>query len=125
MNSMISSPQQPAMVSDLSSMADKAGEAARLMRTLGHDGRLLVLCALVGQGEASAGELVGLSGLSQSALSQHLTILREQGLVATRRQGTSIIYRLADPRVAAVLETLHRLYCGPHSDTDPKLETDS
>jgi ArsR family transcriptional regulator, virulence genes transcriptional regulator len=113
MNTMLPTFDPQASAPDLASMAEKAGEAARLLRILGHDGRLLVLCTLVGQGEASAGELVGLSGLSQSALSQHLAILREQGLVASRRDGTSIIYRLADPRVVAVLETLHRVFCSP------------
>jgi DNA-binding transcriptional ArsR family regulator len=92
-------------------MAEKAAEAARFLRGLGHDGRLLVLCALMEEGEAPAGRLVAISGLSQSALSQHLAILREQGLVGTRREGTSISYRITDTKVAAILETLHQLFC--------------
>lgn len=98
------------------SMADRAAEAASLMRALGHDGRLLVLCTLVECGEAAAGQLVAVSGLSQSALSQHLSALRDQGLIKARREGTSMIYRLADQRVVAVLETLHRLFCEPEAN---------
>jgi len=49
--------------------------------------------------------------LSQSALSQHLALLREDGLVATRREGTTIYYRIADARVGAVLRLLHDMYC--------------
>jgi ArsR family transcriptional regulator len=94
-------------------MAEKAAEAALFLRGLAHDGRLVVLCALVAEGEAPAGRLVEVSGLSQSALSQHLALLREQGLVRTRREGTSIIYAIADPKVAAILTTLHDLFCAP------------
>ena len=100
---------------NLASMADKAAEAAQFLRGLAHDGRLLVLCALVEEGEAPAGRLVEVSGLSQSALSQHLALLREQGLVRTRREGTSIIYAVADPKVTALLATLHQLFCAPNS----------
>jgi ArsR family transcriptional regulator, virulence genes transcriptional regulator len=100
-------------LADRPSMADMASEAARLLRLLSHDGRLLALCALAEAGEAPAGRLVEICGLSQSALSQHLAILRAERLVQTRREGTSVIYRLSDPRAAALLETLHSLFCGP------------
>lgn len=94
-------------------MAEMASAAAQFLRGLAHDGRLLALCALMEEGEASAGRLVEVCGLSQSALSQHLAILRAQGFVRTRREGTSIIYAIADPKVAAVIGTLHGLFCGP------------
>lgn len=81
-----------------------------MLRALSHGGRLKVLCELVG-GERSAGELVKAAGLSQSALSQHLAKLREEGIVETRRDGQSIHYRLCDPQIARVLEVLHELYC--------------
>lgn len=97
----------------LASMAEKAAEAAQFLRGLAHDGRLLVLCALLEEGEAAAGRLVEISGLSQSALSQHLALLREQSLVKTRREGTSIIYAVADPKVKALLTTLYQLFCAP------------
>ena len=72
----------------------------------------MVLCQLAG-GERSAGELQAGAGLSQSAFSQHLARLREDGLVATRREGTSIFYAIADPAALAVVETLAGLYCRP------------
>jgi ArsR family transcriptional regulator len=91
-------------------MRKHAGEAAAMMAALSHEARLRVLCDLVG-GERMAGELVECSGLSQSALSQHLAKLREEGLVATRRDGVSIFYRIADPNVARILSVLHDIYC--------------
>ncbi|MDX2274447.1 MAG: metalloregulator ArsR/SmtB family transcription factor [Hyphomonadaceae bacterium] len=92
--------------------AAKAGEAAALLKALAHEARLMVLCQLT-EGEYSAGALQEGSGLSQSALSQHLAKLREEGLVATRREGQTIFYRLADPKAARVLETLAAIYCPP------------
>ncbi|HRO02733.1 MAG TPA: metalloregulator ArsR/SmtB family transcription factor [Terricaulis sp.] len=92
--------------------AAKAGEAADLLRALGHEARLMVLCQLV-EGERSAGALQEGSGLSQSALSQHLAKLREAGLVATRREAQTIYYSLADAKAERVIETLAALYCPP------------
>ncbi|GAM97517.1 transcriptional regulator of ArsR family [alpha proteobacterium U9-1i] len=92
--------------------AAQTGEAARLLKTLGHQARLAVLCQLV-EGERSAGALQRGSGLSQSALSQHLAKLREEGLVATRREAQTIFYSLADPKAARVIETLVAIYCPP------------
>jgi ArsR family transcriptional regulator len=91
-------------------MRKNATAAAGLLRAISHKARLLVLCELA-NGERSAGELVEHSGLSQSALSQHLAKLREQGLVATRRQAQVIFYRIADQRARRVLRVLHDLYC--------------
>jgi ArsR family transcriptional regulator len=118
---LLAPPESDTAVLAVPGMAEKALEAARLLRSLGHDGRLLVLCALVEAGEASAGRLVEISGLGQSALSQHLALLREQALVRTRREGTSIIYSIADPKVTAILETLHRLFCSPDVSPSPPL----
>jgi ArsR family transcriptional regulator len=92
--------------------AEKAGAAAQLLKVLAHEARLVVLCQLV-DGEKSAGALQPASGLSQSALSQHLARLREEGLVATRREAQTIYYRLADPRAARVLEALAAIFCPP------------
>jgi len=92
-------------------MARRAEEAAALMRSLSHAARLRVLCDLVG-GEKSAGELVQASGLSQSALSQHLARLRGDGLVATRLEAQTIHYRVADPKVLKIVRLLYELYCG-------------
>jgi len=95
---------------DLRVMRKRAGEAAAMMAALSHEARLRVLCDLVA-GERAAGELVRRSGLSQSALSQHLAKLRGEGLVATRRDGQSILYRIADANAARILGVLHDIYC--------------
>jgi len=89
----------------------QADEAASLMRTLANESRLLVLCHLLGSGELSVGELVGRIGLSQSALSQHLAKLREEGLVATRKDAQTVFYRICDPRAEQVLALLHDIFC--------------
>ena len=91
-------------------MGEKAAEAARLLRLMGHDGRLMVLCHLA-QGEETVGALEAKLALSQSALSQHLAKLRAEGLVAARRDGQHMRYRLASPEAARILEALHDLYC--------------
>jgi ArsR family transcriptional regulator, virulence genes transcriptional regulator len=102
---------------DLALFEQSAGQAARLLKAMAHDSRLLVLCQLV-DGEMQAGQLA--TRLSQSALSQHLAVLRTEGLVATRREGQAIFYRLANPAVAAVIATLAGIFCPP---SPPELET--
>ena len=89
-----------------------AGEAARLLKALSNEKRLMILCQL-GDGERAVGEIMPLMGLSQSALSQHLAVLREEGLVATRREGVSILYRIADPAALKVIAVLADIYCSP------------
>lgn len=96
---------------DPEAMRAHAGEAARLLRALANDKRLMLLCLLV-EGEHSVGELNARVDLSQSALSQHLAVLREDGLVETRREGQTIHYSLADGPIHAIIETLHGIYCG-------------
>jgi ArsR family transcriptional regulator len=98
-------------VANLKVMSRKAEEAADLMRALSNGARLKVLCELSG-GERNVGDLVRSSGLSQSALSQHLARLREDGLVSTRRDAQTIYYRVADLRVERVVQLLFELYCG-------------
>ena len=88
----------------------QAGEASRLLKALSNESRLLVLCFLV-EGELSVGELTERVGLSQSALSQHLAKLREEGLVATRKKSQSVFYRVCDPKAEQVLALLHQIYC--------------
>lgn len=100
----------------LVALRDKAAEAARLLTLLGNENRLLLLCHLAQAGEMGVGALADTVGLSQSALSQHLAKLREDGLVATRREAQAVRYRLADPRVAAVMALLRDLFCAPSED---------
>jgi ArsR family transcriptional regulator, virulence genes transcriptional regulator len=98
---------------DLAALEEKAAEAARLLRLLANERRLLVLCHLAGAGEMTVGALAETIGLSQPALSQHLARLREDGLVATRKEAQAVFYRLADPKAARLLEVLRDLYCPP------------
>lgn len=91
-------------------MGEHAEEAASLLRALAHPARLLVLCRLV-EGEASVGELQPLTGLSMSALSQHLAVLREMELVTTRRESQTIFYSLSEGPAVGVLGALHAAYC--------------
>lgn len=96
---------------DMEQMQAHAEQAAALLKSLAHPARLRVLCRLV-DGEASAGELQAQSGLSMSALSQHLAVLRGAGLVSTRREAQSIFYALADSPALGVMQALHAAYCG-------------
>jgi ArsR family transcriptional regulator len=91
----------------------RAAAAARLLRALANEHRLLILCHLV-EGEMSVGQLQAVVGLSQSALSQHLAVLREDGLVATRRESQTIWYRIDDPAALRVVETLADIFCPPN-----------
>ncbi|MBP6013919.1 MAG: winged helix-turn-helix transcriptional regulator [Alphaproteobacteria bacterium] len=93
-------------------MQINAGIAVDVLRALSHESRLMVLCHL-GQGEKSVGALNNAVGLSQSALSQHLAKLRTEGLVATRREGQTIFYRIADARVTRLITALHGIFCMP------------
>ena len=96
---------------DFEQFTAQAAEAASVLKLLGHEGRLRVLCYLAEAGEVSAGELAGRIGLSQSALSQHLALLRVEGLVATRKKSQSVFYRIAEPKVLDLLNALHGIYC--------------
>lgn len=91
-------------------MMSHADEAARLLRSLGNNNRLLVLC-LLSAGELSVGEINRSIPLSQSALSQHLAVLREEGLLQTRREGQTIFYRVPPGPALQVLQTLQTIYC--------------
>jgi DNA-binding transcriptional ArsR family regulator len=104
-----------ALGADLATLQDKAAEAARLLRLLSNERRLLVLCHLVAEGEMTVGALAAAVDLSQPALSQHLALLREERLVATRKEAQAVFYRLADPKAARVLALLRDLYCPPEA----------
>ena len=98
---------------DPAQLAASAAAAARLLRALANEHRLLILCQLAG-GERSVGQLQPVVGLSQSALSQHLAVLREEQLVATRRESQTIWYRIDDPAALRVVETLADIFCPPN-----------
>ncbi len=96
---------------DPEAMREHASSAARLLRALANDKRLMLLC-LLAEGERSVSELNAQVDLSQSALSQHLAILREDGLVTTRREAQTIFYALADGPAYRLIQLLHDIYCG-------------
>lgn len=100
---------------DIDRMRVSAANASAFLQSIANEKRLLTLCHLV-DGEKSVGVLADLVGLSQSALSQHLTRLRQHALVATRRDGQTIYYRLSDPRVEAVITLLYEQFCSPRKN---------
>lgn len=97
---------------DLALFEESAGRAAALLRLLGNEKRLMVLCQLADE-ELSVGELQRRVSLSQSALSQHLALLREEGVVSTRRESQTIYYSIADHSALRIIETLAELFCPP------------
>lgn len=108
-----------APVLDLEWMRHQAGQVVSLLKVMGNPDRLLLLCQML-QGEYSVGELEEMLDIHQPTLSQQLGVLRNEGLVATRREGKFIYYSVAHPHVQALLETLHHLYCGVPAATDMK-----
>ena len=95
----------------LDRFGQQAGKAVDLLKAMANEARLLVLCHLAESGELSVGALVDRVGLSQSALSQHLARLREEGLVATRKEAQTVYYSVCDPKAGQMLALLHDLFC--------------
>ncbi len=100
-------------VFDLDKLEEKAAEVAGILRALANERRLIILCRLVESGEATAGALAAAVRLSPPALSQHLAKMRSEGLVAFRREGQTLWYRIADPRLERLFATLHQEFCAP------------
>ncbi|MCG9629090.1 ArsR/SmtB family transcription factor [Vibrio mediterranei] len=97
-------------VVDLMEMKSRVIDVADVLKTLSHPDRLFVLCQLV-DGEQGAGQLQSNSNLSQSAFSQHLSVLKKAGLVEIRKEAQHVYYSLKDQRVAGLISQLHSLYC--------------
>ena len=91
-------------------MLAAAAEASRLMKVLANPDRLMLLCQL-SQGEHNVGELEAALGITQPTLSQQLTVLREEALVSTRREGKHVYYRVDSPQALAVIRTLYQQFC--------------
>ena len=98
------------VASDLAAFAANATEVAQILRALANERRLMILCKLVEWGETNVNSLAEAVGLSQS-LSQHLAKMREEGIVTFRREGQTLWYRVADPRIRLLLKQLQKLYC--------------
>ena len=97
---------------DIPAMEAQANRASSLLGALSNEKRLIILCQLVDQ-ERSVNDLIELIGAPQSTISQHLGVLRREGLVQTRRDAQTLYYSLAGNEARAILETLQALYCPP------------
>jgi DNA-binding transcriptional ArsR family regulator len=100
-----------ASTNQIGQLAQQSGQAAALLRALANEQRLLILCHLSAAGELSVSALGERLDLSQSALSQHLARLREDSILAFRREAQMLFYHIADDKAARLLERLHELYC--------------
>ncbi len=100
----------------LEEMQATAVQACRLMKVLSNPDRLLILC-LLSQGEHCVGELETQLGIVQPTLSQQLTVLREEELVSTRRQGKNIYYQISSTQAQAVIHALHQQFCTPQKES--------
>jgi DNA-binding transcriptional ArsR family regulator len=90
---------------------EKIVEATRLLRGVAHELRLSILCHL-GEGPLTVSQLMALTGANQSNLSQHLAKMRMMGLLSCERKSQQVLYRLADPAFAQIIEALKSIYCG-------------
>jgi ArsR family transcriptional regulator, virulence genes transcriptional regulator len=95
---------------DPSQMLSRAEDAEQFLKQLSNKTRLMVLCSLL-EGERSVTELLSNVPVTQPVLSQHLALLREANLVATRRAGQTIFYRLADERIKQQMALLYQFFC--------------
>ncbi len=98
-------------------MRDVADDATDTLKTLANPHRLMALCELVTE-ELSVGDLAERLGVRDQAMSQHLSILRAKGFVATRREGQSIYYSLARSDVRRIIETLYEVFCAPNEASE-------
>ena len=98
-------------------MGANAAEACALLKSMANESRLMILCQLA-EREMSVGELLDSIPLSQSALSQHLSMLRRENIVATRRDAQSIYYSLASDDARTLINALYELYCSKDIDED-------
>lgn len=100
---------------DMQRLRGAADKAQALLKALSNRDRLMLLCQLV-DGERNVGELEASLGIVQPTLSQQLGVLRREGLVATRRDGKLVYYRIASNEALAVITTLYRLYCNEEAE---------
>ena len=96
---------------ELTKLHDMASQACELLKAMANEWRLIILCQL-SEGEKTVSELQAILGLSQSALSQHLAVLRREKIVSARKDAQSVFYSLAGDEATKVMETLHDLFCG-------------
>lgn len=109
--------KSPHSTIDLPAMQAAASNACALLKVLSNPDRLLLMCQL-SQGELSVGELEGQLGIRQPTLSQQLGVLRENDLVATRRDGKNIFYSVASPQALAVMGVLYQQFCASPTERE-------
>jgi ArsR family transcriptional regulator, virulence genes transcriptional regulator len=95
----------------ISELEVSATEAAGVLKSLSNEKRLMILCKLLEEGEMSVLPIAEAVGLGQSALSQHLARMRAERIVDFRRDGQTLYYRIADPKVAQLLKSLKAIFC--------------
>jgi DNA-binding transcriptional ArsR family regulator len=100
----------------LQDMRQSAGQACRLLKVLSNPDRLMILCQLA-QGEMRVGEMEEALGIVQPTLSQQLTVLRDEELVSTRREGKNIYYQLSSPQALALMQVLYVQFCSNEKGT--------
>jgi len=89
-----------------------ADEASVLLKALANRHRLIIICQLI-EKDRSVGELAAMLKIRDSTVSQHLALLRKDGLVTARRDGQTIWYSVGSPQARELVQTLYRVYCGP------------
>jgi DNA-binding transcriptional ArsR family regulator len=99
----------------LGELHDMASHAVELLKAMANEWRLMILCQLA-EGEKTVSELQGILGLSQSALSQHLAVLRREKIVKSRKHAQSVTYSLAGDEAPKVMNTLHEVFCEPRGE---------
>lgn len=107
---------------NIDALTAAADEASEFLKSLASPVRLRILCSIMGK-EASVGELAEQLGVRQSVASQHLALLRKDGLVKARRDGQTIWYALADERVVRVMDVLQQTFCPADAPTTPTEKT--
>lgn len=96
---------------DPAAMSAAADETAALLRTISNPHRVMILCQLT-TGEKSVGQLAGFIGIRDSTTSQHLAVLRRARIIAGRRDGQTIWYRIVNPTAREIMQVLYAAYCG-------------
>jgi DNA-binding transcriptional ArsR family regulator len=108
---------EPGDFKELTELHDMASHACDLLKAMANEWRLMILCQL-SESEKTVSELQTILGLGQSALSQHLAVLRREKIVSARKDAQSVFYSLAGDEATRVMETLHDLFCGANSAKD-------
>ena len=100
-------------------IGSKAEQATDLLKALANPNRLMILCILA-EGEKSVGAIAKILEIRETVVSQHLALLRKDGLVRRRRDGQMIHYALAASEARRIIETLYEIYCAPAEQSEPR-----